>query len=345
MKPIYFPYTFVPAEIAEAGAACFDQLIVCQPSGLEVSGQMTESVKNGLLDIHVPVKGDEEKILSVLKDYERWADVHTDSSGIHLALPKHQKNQAPFFNESSIMKIKEDIQRKLNKTDKAQSEADPIFAARIFLHIAHEFDMQNHDINRSIRKLDLMEHELMQNLQGEEAVFDKNDAAELTLSAKGVSRVNDPFDFMISERVEAWSGLMFHQLELNEMPSIFVTSNRSVFTYMIENSPSGEMVLNVENIPIEKDSTEEMQGWRNSLMKNIQKYARDPWPVTKGEMIDVPVKKSAGRKTSLSVYIVPGVNLLDFLSRFYPHAPDDSYSKKNDRKIANTLLGFFEIQP
>ncbi|MBW1813745.1 MAG: hypothetical protein JRJ39_08750, partial [Deltaproteobacteria bacterium] len=65
MKPIYFPYTFVPAEIAEAGAACFDQLIVCQPSGLEVSGQMTESVKNGLLDIHVPVKGDEEKILSV----------------------------------------------------------------------------------------------------------------------------------------------------------------------------------------------------------------------------------------------------------------------------------------
>ncbi|MCJ7771968.1 MAG: hypothetical protein MUP22_02420, partial [Desulfobacterales bacterium] len=195
------------------------------------------------------------------------------------------------------------------------------------------------DIDQRFRRLNLKEHELMKNLQGSEAVFDKDGPGEGGFSG------NDPFDFMVLERIEAWSGLMLHEQEQNETSGLFVTSNRSIFTYMIENSSAGEMVLDSENIPIGEDTIEEMHGWRDSLMKNVQKYAKDPWPVDINEIPNVPVKNKTGRKISLSLYVIPGENPLGFFARFYPHKVDFSYKRNERRKNINTLLGLFEIQP
>jgi len=339
MKPIYFPYTFVPSVIAEAGAACFGQMIVYQPSGMEVPPQMMEAEKKGLLDIRVPVKGDEEKIFSVLTDHKRWADVHKDRDAIRSTLPWHQKNRPPFFKESSIMKIKEDIQRKIHNTDKAPEGSDPLFVARVFLHMAHEFDMQNDDIDQHLRQLNRMEHELMKNLQGSEMIFDKNGMGEK------VSSLNYPSDFMVLERIEAWSELMLHEQKENMTSGLFVTGNRSIFTHMIENSPAGDMVLDIETIPMRENPIDESQEWRDSLMKNIEKYSNNPWPVVIDEPLHVPVPGKTGRRTSLSLYVVPGENPIDLFGRFCLHGLDFAYEQNKGRKIANTLLGLFEVHP
>jgi hypothetical protein len=338
MKPIYFPYTFISSEITEAVAACFDQIIVCQPSGLDMSEQMAESEKRGLLDICVLMKDGEDKIRSIIKDYKQWARVHADGDGIRLAVHGQQKDQIPLFNESSILKIKENIQRKISGTDTIQKVQDSFLPARVFLHMAHEFDMQNQDILQGIRKLDKMENDLMQNLQGEEDVFDKDGMTGETYNT------NDLIEFMIPERVEAWSGMMLQASEVNEMTGLFITSSRSVFAYVVENSPGGEIVIDLENIPIGKDSVKEMQDWREFLLKTIQKYAVSPWPVSKVETIGAPFEQGSERRASLSLYIVPGEHPQNFFSRFYSHKRDESNALKNDRITKNTLIGLIEAR-
>jgi len=336
MKPIYIPYTFIPEEVAEAGAACFGQMIVFQPSGLELPAQMVASEKKGWLDICVPITGDEGKMLSVINDYKQWADVHANGDGTRLDLHGQRKDTIPFFNESSIMRIREDIQRRIDGTDTVQEAMDPFFSARVFLHMAQEFDNKNYEIHQSVRQLDKMEHQLMKTLQGGEFNDDR--------MTKNTYRANSPFDFMISERIEAWSGLMLYALKLNEMSGLYVTSNRSVWTYLVENSSTGEAVLDIENIPNKKDSTKEMQDWRDYLMKKIRKYTTEPWSDVKDERMDAPIKVETDRKISFSLYIIPGENPHQFFSRFCSRKLDDSNVYKDRCKIINTMLGLFEIQ-
>ncbi len=338
MKPIYFPYTFVPSEIVEAGAACFGEMIVYQPSGLGIPPQMADAAKKGLLDIHVPVKDDTKQIFSVLNEYKSWAEVHKDTDGIRLALRTNTKRQMPFMDECSIMKIREDIQRRINRTDTIEEKPDPLFSARVFLRMAHEFDMHHYDINQGIRQLNITEQDLMRNLQGGDEVFDKDSIRD------GAFRADDPSDFMITERIEAWSGLMLHEQKHNEVSGLFVTSYRSVFAYMVENFSEGEMVLKAENIPIHENRIEKIQGWRDVFNKNIQRYTQDPCPVMMDKMLNIPADTGCGRTMSLSMYIIPGKSPLDVFARFFPHELDYSYPKNGGWKIKNTLIGLFEIQ-
>jgi hypothetical protein len=62
-------------------------------------------------------------------------------------------------------------------------------------------------------------------------------------------------------------------------------------------------------------------------------------------MVHIPFKKGAGRKVSLSLYIIPGESPHDFFSRFYPHKLDDTVAIKENQKITNTLIGLIQIDP
>jgi hypothetical protein len=337
MKPIYFPYTFVPIEIAEACADCFGQMVVYQPPGLDVTEQMADAKEKGLLDIRVPQGINKENVSSVVKDYKAWADIHKDGDLLKFASLGQQRGPAPFFSESSIMKIKEDLQRKIRNNDTAHEESNFLFSAMVFLHMAYEFDKQQHDIHSDIRQLDKMEYELMESLQRGKEDFDDNSIR------KGTFIPNDAFDFMISERIEAWSGLLLHTKNQDAASGLFLTSHRPVFNYMIENFPEGEMILEGGDIPMDKHRIEEAQKRRDTLLETIETYTKEPWDGEIARALNISSEERSGNSISLSLYIVPGENPFDFFARFYPVKIDGSYQHYKTPEIINTLIGLLEV--
>ena len=101
MKPICFPSTYVSDSVAQALTACFGQFIVYQPLAGETPLQMRPWVEKGILDLRVPVTGDEKELEAVVKNYLSWADLHFDDSGLKPPFLSTWKDAIPFFDATS----------------------------------------------------------------------------------------------------------------------------------------------------------------------------------------------------------------------------------------------------
>ena len=53
MTPVYFPFTYVSKQVADALSACFDKTIVYQPSSQNIPESMKQLTDKGLLDIRI----------------------------------------------------------------------------------------------------------------------------------------------------------------------------------------------------------------------------------------------------------------------------------------------------
>jgi predicted AlkP superfamily phosphohydrolase/phosphomutase len=73
VKPIYFPYTYVPRWVAETLAACFKQFTVYQPSGRKLPAEMQPWVEANVMEVRVPVQTEDEALAKVVKDFRAFA--------------------------------------------------------------------------------------------------------------------------------------------------------------------------------------------------------------------------------------------------------------------------------
>ncbi|MDM8549506.1 hypothetical protein QUF72_05485 [Desulfobacterales bacterium HSG2] len=325
MKPIYFPFTYVSEPVAEALASCFRQTVIYQPSLRKLPEKMQKRVKNGLFDIRTPVRGDEEKLDAIIKDYRNWAEIH---QGSEKAFFKTQGNTIPFFDETSARQIVTDIRQQATGRQQAEPETpDPLLNARIFLCMAHEFDMQNRELEDDLASFDEMEQDLMKNLKGESEI--RNLKSEIRNS-------DDPGIYMTAERINSWVHLMGHDPERSGM---FVTSSRSVFEDLTDKAPTTEKIFHFDSIPICESGMDEKFGfWQDSLTERLQMLAESAWPVSAEEIsLKAPEDNGCDRSVSLTVCLVP-----ETPDEFFNHYVEHERFQTGEYK--NTLLGFVSFK-
>ena len=181
MKPICFPSTYVPDSVAQALTACFGQFIVYQPLAGNIPEQMRSWVERGVLDIRVPVTEDQNEFEAVVKNYLSWADLHFDGSGLKPPFLQTWKDAIPFFEASSSSQVAADIKTLLHGKP-ASRAPEPLLAARLFLYFAQEFDRQNQEVVRDLKRHRQQETELIRQLKMEDdsltAQFQKEDGQE-----------------------------------------------------------------------------------------------------------------------------------------------------------------------
>ena len=66
MKPIYFPFTHISDAAVAALSACFKQTVVYQPSRRALPALIQKLADSGLIDVRIPIAGDEKKIDVIL---------------------------------------------------------------------------------------------------------------------------------------------------------------------------------------------------------------------------------------------------------------------------------------
>lgn len=331
MKPIYFPFTYISDPIAEALASCFKQTVVYSPSSHNMPGTMEKWLENGVLDIHAPATKDQARLDAVIKDYKDWANIHQEGG---MAFFKSHRDTIPFFDDTCTSQIRASVKKNYESglKDYESQKPDPLFNARLFLHIAQDFDVQNWEITRDIDLSEDMQQEFMKELKGEDSEFP-------IFNSEFLIPGNDPGLYMTSERIEAWNCLMQHDPENS---GLYVTSSRSVFEHMTEKAPEGEMVFSFDSIPVYKEINsgilKEISLWRDSLIGQADVLAKNTWPVSVEDIVSAPNDTGCDRKVSFKLYIIPGETPAEFFDRCVGH----EISGISEKGIRNTLVGLVE---
>jgi hypothetical protein len=330
MKPVYFPFTVMTKPVCQTLAACFRQTSVYQISSTKIPDDMQQLEKIGILDIRIPVKYDGDKLDAILKQYRSWAITH---QGSEMAFLKARAHEIPFFDETSTRQITADIKSKEGRQNRSQEKPDPLLNAALFLHLAQEYDMQKLALTQDLQTIEAMEQDFMTDLKGDNHALDQEITLEKTLE------VYDPGHYMPKERIQAWTRIMQQD---QQGSGLYVTTSRSVFEFLIDSTPEAELVDVLDAIPVVDNEVEELETWRDELMKHFEMLAAIVWLAKTDSMTAAPEIPGCKTTVSLTLYIVPGKTPREFFTGFVENDSFGVKDKYNGTNFKNTLLGLIQ---
>ncbi|MDM8515669.1 hypothetical protein QUF76_05670 [Desulfobacterales bacterium HSG16] len=246
MKPVYFPFTLIEESTALAikknfGSAC----LIYQASETHVPKSLKKVEENGLIEICTPESADDQRLDAVLREYRQIADLHGIGG---LSFLKTRKDEIPFFNDSSKSQIRANILRKSsagNSEDEqhrpSQQKTDPLFAARIFLLMAQEFDIEQQDTESRLNDFADMEKDLMKNLTGGD-----EPESGFIVAGKNEMRQDDTAAYMTAERISAWTRLLCLCPPPPEDKSFYITDSRVIVDYVLDRCEDAFMAATIK---------------------------------------------------------------------------------------------------
>ncbi len=319
MNPVYFPFTYISEATIEALASCFKQTVVYQAISQNIPESMKKWGEKGILDIKIPVTGDEQKINAIIRDYKNWASIHQGSEKSFL---KFQKEKIPFFEDTSEKRIMSEI-RKYKDAKKEDEIPDTLLNARIFLQIAQEFDIQNQDVNQGLDEFKGLEQKLMKHLHDDDPEF-------LIPNAEFQVIQEDMGNYMTSERIEAWLNLMQHDPELS---GIFITDSPAVLEHITDKVPDMKLIHHWDAIPVSQ-KREASDIWQNDFIRYLHNLAESDAPEPSAD--DMTVMSD----NAIKIYLAPGKTPYQF---FYQCISKPEFPKNIGMNIKNTLIIYMEI--
>jgi len=339
MKPIYFPFTHISKPVVDALGFCFRQSIVYQPARFTVSENLQNWSQDGVVEIRIPLEGDEERLAASLKDFREWAKLHHDGRGLQNAFTRNLGDAVPFFDETSTSRIKADI-KKDEQQNQSPGEVDPAFGARLFLAIAQEFDLESERLRQDLFSMEAMENNLMANLQGRDQPTDPFAAK----NNKSVFNSGDAAEYMIPERFMAWFRIMQFDRELDrDSCGFFVTSSRSAMDYLIDIASPTEKILTVDDIPVYAPKSAEIEAWRDHLTGQLQRLQATFRSKETVNIMAAPADKNCKLTVSLTLYVVPEESPRSLFYRCggrpFPSAGDEI----RESHIKNTFVGYIAV--
>ena len=265
MTPIYFPFTWADVPTIQAITAVFPHIAMYQSSVCKVPSLLQPYEHAGALEIRVPVTNDSDKMETLVTEYQNWARLH---QGNDLTFLKARQPAAPFM-ENLSSRIRSDI---LHYQDASPEPVhDPAFNARLFLEIAAAYDAQHAELNCDFTRIRNLEKRFM-------AALGDHTEMEETAPLGNLSLIqDDPGDFMLAERLQAWSRLVLQDRRQRSAADIWVTSRLSVLEWMkgeIDMAP----ILEINCIPVQKAFDDNTRFWQESIMSYLSRLQAIPWP-------------------------------------------------------------------
>ncbi len=265
MTPKYFPFTWADASTIQAISAVFPKIAIYQPSVCSASSLLHPFEQAGNLEIRVPVTEDSQKLGMMVADYQNWARLH---QGSDLAFLKTRQPAAPFIDHLSS-RIQSDI---LHYQDSPTDPTpEPVFNTRLFLKIAAAYDSQQAELNCDLEKIQNLEKRFMA------AIGDNAEMDEPVPIGNQPFFQEEPDDFMIAERLQAWSILFLQDRQQRTADSLWVTTRMSVIEW-IQEEIGMEQVLKINGIPIQKTIDDSTRFWQESIMAYLSQLQATPWP-------------------------------------------------------------------
>ncbi len=233
MKPVFFPFTFVSSALAEQLQPFFRSLTVYQPIPRRLPEEMRRMQTQGFLEVVAPSSGDDVRLESLARQFRDWGALHGQGVGLRAAGAAGSGCASPTFDEETCAQIVAEVKRRALPTDPA-SELDPLVPARLFLHLAQEFDRQSLELQSELEGLDRRTAQLFESLKG------RASTVEAAPAVRGAGESDAHADYLIANRMSAWSRLFLSR----PCPSaVFVTHHAAAVALVVEKMPVARRVL------------------------------------------------------------------------------------------------------
>jgi hypothetical protein len=223
MIPIFFPATYISPSTLNICQEWFDQIIVYQ-----ASEQFTPDhyQNNQRLIIKTPLASqfDTQKF----KQEILYLNALTRESGQNLDHLKARPEEIPFFDESSVNRIRAQIKQNTHQHEQADNK-QLLFA--LYCQLFQDLDMQQEDVNRTFAKIENSYTKLFQDLDNDLS----NSAPQYNNYKKVMTH--------ISERLRIFFNLYNYD---QEKSSILVTNHHDVIYEIQEWNDEIELVYHFE---------------------------------------------------------------------------------------------------
>ena len=307
--PVYFPMTYLSAAAEGRLAACFEQTAVYRPSDRTLPETMQAAVDAKRLVVHTPVKAESDRLAALVKAYYAWAE---ENKGVDLSVFKGRESHIPFYEDTSISRIRQNIRDKGNEREKEKTR-DPVFKARLFLEMAQELDWQNSELERSLDDVRVKEDSMLSDLMG-----DSGGPGGIATALRADS-VADPGAYMTCKRLQAWWQLVRTGPGTG---NLLVTDSRTVIAYLIEKEPGLKKTGLPLKLPLRQPGDQApaaWQGWLSDYLAALTSRAGA------GDVsADLPAVRAGEAAVSLSFYRLEETDTATFFNSL--SAPVDALS-------------------
>jgi hypothetical protein len=303
MKPLFFPYTYVMEATLEAYRCFFSGITVLQSTMDGMPEPMREWAAQGLLDVRLPDPEVSRMFEKVLAETENWIRNHRDGVASFL---KSYQDDVPFFGPSSVSQIRQDIRMAGRSVPPHAQQRERLLRARIFLHIAQNFDAQNQWLSHQLQQHEAMERNLYRELKGH-----ANSEERATMPAQPTEN-EDTFQYMILDRLKAWSRVM---LSHGPPQGPFLTTRASVLTWIQEHMLDTEMLIPAATIPLILKDGESADKERQELADYCKKLTDTPLKRLKDSGLLNEYSDETTDALCLKLYLLPGMTPQILFSR------------------------------
>jgi hypothetical protein len=272
MKPIYFPFTFISEPILKDISIFFPQTVIYQPSSGKIPEFLQQRADKGLLEIYAPFGGDEAKFERLFREYRDWIERHQGSDTTFFKtrlFDGGDLDTIPMYSETSTSQIKYHIKRGL--AENIPQKPDSEFAARFFLMIAQEYDIQNDEFTKDLEHFQEMEHNLFSKIRGEDEIFEPSEKHFNIVPTNDLGR-NKP-----GQRLSAWLKIFEKDpVAPDEFGSgLFLTTSHAILEHIKELFPEGELILSTGPVSTGNQTQEKIIEIQTILKENLKKISKN----------------------------------------------------------------------
>lgn len=333
MTPVYFPFTYATRPMVEVMRTCFKKIVVYQPLNKELPRDLKDLDQAEEIELNMPVPGDEDRIVSIMKDYQNWVADHGMGQGIHSDYLKTRQETVPFFDPTSSSNIKSEIKQRMGRG--AQDVDDSLLGSKLFLSLAQNFDIKEFEGQSDLRSLEMVEQELFKKVRGESskrAAFCKNMG----------QNTPDSRDYMIPERIMAWMQLFQRDcLERNmDVNHLLITSSPAVFDHIIRKSPDSKEVFIMENRELDTANHGAIDLFREELSKYLHDLIHDTKISDRFNTMPPMAEESAGPAISLRLNVMENTSPFEWLGDVFEENIKRLGENMNNGAGRNTVIGF-----
>ena len=330
MKPLFFPFTYVTEPTIHAYGSFFSGISVFQFSMKHIPEPMRQWAAQGLLEVRGPDPEASQNFDAILSETENWVRYHRGGVASFL---KGSQNKVPFFEPSSVSQILRDIREAGQVVLPDMPQEGALLRARIFLQMAQEFDAHNQWLSNQMRQQEVMERNLYRELRGD------GHSTEWAIDSDLVWDNDDPFQYMLLDRLKAWSRVM---LSHGHLHGPFVTTHPSVLTLIKEHLPDSENLIMATTVPaIDRDAATARKK-RQDLIGYCENLVHTPMSrLNDSELLDAYFVETT-ETLSMKLYLLPGVAPHNFFAKFVDGKLPGGGGDGDVSAAANTLIGYID---
>jgi hypothetical protein len=328
MRIVYLPFTFVADSVAKTLSDCFGSFVVYQPFHTSLPDQMQAWKNRGLMELRVPVAGDEIELKQVIQSFRVWADLHGEDLGGGTAKFKARLDSMARLSDMSSSQIVAEIKSHVHSIPTHQIP-DRIQASRIFLYFAQEFDRQNLELADELLRSDREQAELIRQLKTE----DDPVAIELVNPDRSLADSTD--DYLLSNRLESWTRIF---LQDSDTSGVLVTHSTGVMERLLECAPAAVQVIKTESSRNDSNGKAENALWQEALTTCLKRLSEEKQEDACTPALQRTGPGSTANPFELTVYQIPDQSPRDLLlscTSIEPVAADlDSSVRQSNALVA-----------